>query len=64
MSVHCAWLPKKQYDFSNTSIATYNDHRIAMSFAPFAILAKGLIIQNPNVVDKSFPLFWNEFGKL
>jgi len=55
---------KKQYDFSNTSIATYNDHRIAMSFAPFAILGKELIIQNPNVVDKSYPHFWKEFKKL
>ena len=42
------------------SIATYNDHRMAMSFAPFA-LVKELDIQNEDVVEKSYPDFWTDF---
>ena len=40
------------------SIETYNDHRMAMSFAPLAV-CKPIIINNPGVVTKSFPDFWN-----
>lgn len=45
------------------SIATYNDHRMAMSFAPFA-LVKGLEIENDHVVEKSYPEFWKDFFKI
>ena len=52
------------YDFTNVIIDTYNDHRVAMSFAPFAILGKGIQIENPEVVNKSYPKFWESFAKL
>ncbi|MEO6302997.1 MAG: 3-phosphoshikimate 1-carboxyvinyltransferase [Bacteroidia bacterium] len=42
------------------TINTYNDHRVAMSFAPLALLYKSLYIQNPEVVSKSYPLFWED----
>lgn len=42
------------------SIATYNDHRMAMSFAPYALI-QALEIQNPEVVEKSYPDFWKDF---
>ena len=42
------------------TVSTYNDHRVAMSFAPLAILCKELCIQNPEVVSKSYPLFWED----
>lgn len=45
------------------SIATYNDHRMAMSFAPFA-LVKELDIQNEDVVEKSYPDFWEDFFEI
>ena len=45
---------------NDISIATYNDHRMAMSFAPFA-LVKELEIQNEDVVEKSYPDFWRDF---
>lgn len=45
------------------SIATYNDHRMAMSFAPFA-LVKELDIQNEDVVEKSYPDFWKDFFEI
>ena len=42
---------------SETIIETYNDHRIAMSFAMLGILAP-ISIENPEVVRKSYPTFW------
>ena len=44
----------------NTSIETYDDHRMAMSFAPFCLI-KVLTIENKNVVEKSYPQFWDDF---
>ena len=41
------------------AIDTYEDHRMAMAFAPAAILFPGLIINNPEVVSKSYPKFWD-----
>jgi 3-phosphoshikimate 1-carboxyvinyltransferase len=53
-----------KYNFSNIIINTYNDHRVAMSFAPFAILGRGIRIENPEVVHKSYPQFWSEFERV
>lgn len=39
-------------------IDTYDDHRMALSFAPFAMKSGNLIINNPQVVTKSYPQFW------
>ena len=39
-------------------IDTYEDHRMALAFAPYALKADGLIINNPEVVTKSYPHFW------
>jgi len=45
-------------------IETYNDHRIAMSFAIAGLQVDGIKIKNPMCVTKSFPNFWEEFKKL
>ena len=45
------------------AIDTYEDHRMAMAFAPAAILFPGLIINNPEVVSKSYPRFWEDLRK-
>ncbi len=42
-------------------VRTYNDHRIAMAFAPLQLIFPELRIENPEVVDKSFPEFWEQF---
>lgn len=39
---------------------TYEDHRMAMSLAPCALLQKGVTIADPEVVSKSYPTFWND----
>ncbi len=40
-------------------IETYQDHRMAMAFAPAALFFPGLRINNAQVVSKSYPQFWN-----
>lgn len=46
----------------NISIKTYQDHRMAMSFAPLAIKTP-IIIREAEVVSKSYPTFWNDLEK-
>ena len=47
----------------NIKIATYNDHRMAMAFAPLALKVP-IIIENAEVVSKSYPDFWEDMKKL
>lgn len=47
-------------DFSNITINTHSDHRMAMAFAPFALIGSSINISDPQSVEKSFPLFWKE----
>ena len=48
---------------SNVSIATYNDHRMAMAFAPLA-LKTPINIQDYKVVSKSYPTFWDDLDSI
>ena len=48
---------------SEVAIDTYNDHRMAMAFAPLA-LKTSLIINDAGVVSKSYPNFWNDLENL
>ncbi|SDH51671.1 3-phosphoshikimate 1-carboxyvinyltransferase [Chryseobacterium taeanense] len=43
----------------NISIKTYQDHRMAMAFAPFCLI-KELNIEEEDVVEKSYPMFWED----
>ncbi len=45
-------------------IDTYNDHRIAMSFAVAGLRTGGAKIFRPEVVNKTFPGFWDELSKI
>ena len=45
-------------------IETYNDHRMAMSFAIAGLVAGGIEISDKKCVDKSFPTFWEELRKI
>jgi len=40
-------------------IDTYEDHRMALAFAPYAMKHNGLVINNPQVVTKSYPHYWD-----
>ena len=46
------------------AIETYNDHRIAMSFAVAGLRQEGISVRNPDCVAKSFPGFWDQFAQL
>lgn len=48
----------------NPIIQTYQDHRMAMAFAPAILAVNDIAIEDPEVVDKSFPNFWTEIEKL
>lgn len=62
-SIQC----KNSHDapFSNTYyIATYNDHRMAMAFAPLCLQFGNVVIEDAEVVSKSYPGFWNDLKRL
>jgi 3-phosphoshikimate 1-carboxyvinyltransferase len=44
----------------NPIVCTYDDHRMAMALAPASIPCKSVIIDNPDVVSKSYPGFWED----
>ena len=46
----------------NPVIETYEDHRMALAFAPAASQMPGLGINNPQVVTKSYPHFWKDLA--
>lgn len=47
----------------SNSIQTYNDHRMAMAFAPLALRIP-ITIENAEVVTKSYPAFWNDLKSI
>jgi 3-phosphoshikimate 1-carboxyvinyltransferase len=42
---------------------TYDDHRMAMAFAPIA-MQMDIVINEPDVIVKSYPSFWEDFAKV
>src|SRR5690606_29492451 len=48
---------------SEVAINTYNDHRMAMAFAPLA-LKTSVIINDAGVVSKSYPSFWDDMQQV
>jgi 3-phosphoshikimate 1-carboxyvinyltransferase len=56
---------KKELEKLNSSkiIQTYTDHRMAMSFAPLCLKFGELQITNAEVVNKSYPNFWDDLIK-
>jgi 3-phosphoshikimate 1-carboxyvinyltransferase len=47
----------------NINIDTYNDHRMALSLAPMGLIVP-ISINDPNVITKSFPAYWNNLTQL
>jgi len=45
------------------TIATYEDHRMAMAFAPLALVIPQVEVEEASVVEKSYPAFWDDFVK-
>ena len=57
------WVGSARKITRNISIDTYNDHRMAMAFAPLALKVP-IIINDVEVVEKSFPDFWELFESI
>lgn len=57
------WVGSARKITRNISIDTYNDHRMAMAFAPLALKVP-IIINDMEVVEKSFPDFWELFESI
>jgi 3-phosphoshikimate 1-carboxyvinyltransferase len=45
------------------SINTYHDHRMALAFAPAAMTLPEIVINDPMVITKSYPAFYNDLRK-
>lgn len=52
-------IPQKKYNPS--FVLTYNDHRMAMSFALAGLRIEGLVIENYKCTSKTFPSYWDYF---
>jgi len=60
---HILYWDGEKVEPSLAPIDTYEDHRMAMAFAPAAFKFPGLKINHPEVVSKSYPLFWDDLKK-
>ena len=58
------WDGEKCAPAGEIKINTYEDHRMAMAFAPAVMHFGSAIINEPDVVTKSYPSFWQEFQKV
>ncbi|MDR2844394.1 MAG: 3-phosphoshikimate 1-carboxyvinyltransferase [Candidatus Symbiothrix sp.] len=52
------WVGERCEPVPKPVIATYEDHRMAMAFAPACLKMKEIRIENPEVVSKSYPNYW------
>ena len=48
---------------ADVAIDTYEDHRMAMAFAPACVVMPEIRINNPQVVSKSYPYYWEDLKK-
>ena len=48
---------------ADAAIDTYEDHRMAMAFAPVCVVMPEIRINNPQVVSKSYPYYWEDLKK-
>lgn len=58
------WDGKRCAKEENPVISTYEDHRMAMAFAPAALQTGIIRIADPEVVNKSYPAFWDDLKSL
>lgn len=58
------WQGERCIPEENPVIRTYDDHRMAMAFAPASLKLDSLTIADPGVVSKSYPAFWDDLKKI
>lgn len=59
-----AWRGERCEAQTSPTIHTYEDHRMAMAFAPAACRLDGINIAHPHVVSKSYPCFWEDIESI
>lgn len=62
-SISCNHFPEI-FNLENITLQTYNDHRMAMSFSMISVMNSNIKIENPGVVEKSYPGYWKDLEKL
>lgn len=64
--VYCDNILRITPDFraTNNSFNGYLDHRLVMSFVPLVIRFGDIFIENTSIIDKSYPLFFEEISKI
>jgi 3-phosphoshikimate 1-carboxyvinyltransferase len=55
-----SWEGQRVPIYEAPAFDTYNDHRMAMAFAPVSVFVAGMIIRDAEVVSKSYPDFWRD----
>lgn len=58
-----SWEGKREPVSENPVIKTYEDHRMAMAFAPASLRIPSITIFEPQVVTKSYPYYWEDLTK-
>jgi len=58
-----SWEGKREPVSENPTIKTYEDHRMAMAFAPASLRIPAITIFEPQVVTKSYPYYWEDLAK-
>lgn len=56
--------PQGNWKSNSVAINTYHDHRMAMAFAPLACVLPHVVIESPEVVNKSYPSYWSDLENL
>lgn len=59
-----SWSGERCEPRPDAAIDTYEDHRMALAFAPLALKRGGIRINDPMVVTKSYPHFWSDLEKM
>lgn len=64
-SVEMQWDGTRCEAEADPVIATYKDHRMAMAFAPMSLVlpSRSILIDDPGVVSKSYPNYWEDLRK-
>ncbi|MCH8331287.1 MAG: 3-phosphoshikimate 1-carboxyvinyltransferase [Bacteroidetes bacterium] len=59
-----SWKLKGASAYSGEMIQTYNDHRMAMAFGPLCLVYPDLLLEDRQVVQKSYPEYWDHLAQL
>lgn len=58
------WTLDGVFSPAEVEIPTYDDHRMALAFAPLALSLPGITILEPEVIVKSYPSYWDDLEKV